>query len=83
MLKVTIRGVLEEIKDFVQEGECVARYLHRDVEFSGSSTCSWKLDPADRLLVPAFSEKNNKYLENEFNQCQHYTAMWKSHLLHP
>ena len=52
---------------------------NRDVEFAGSSTFSWKLDPGDRLLDPAldpaFSEKNNKYVENEFNQCQHYTAM--------
>ena len=53
--------------------------VSRDVEFAGSSTFSWKLDPADRLLDPAldpaFSEKSNEYVENEFNQCQHYTAM--------
>ena len=61
--------------------------MYRDVEFSGSGTFSWKLDPADRLLDPAldpaFSGKNKKYVENEFNQCQHCTALREFHLLHP
>ena len=66
------KNPIEKLSDCSQNLVCV---ILRDVEFAGSSTFSWKLDPADRLLDPAFSEKNNKYVENEFNQCQHYTAM--------
>ena len=40
MLNETIRGVLEEIKDYVEKGECVARHTqdrHRNTLFIAAS----------------------------------------------
>ena len=40
MLNETIRGVLEEIKDFVEKGQCVARHIqdrHRNTRFITAS----------------------------------------------
>ena len=50
MLSQTIRGVLEEIKDFVEKGQCVARHIqdrHRNTLIIAASLQNLTIQYAD------------------------------------
>ena len=54
---VLLKFLIQNDDDSLKECGFFMSDSNRDVEFAGCSTFSLKLDPADRLLDPAFSEK--------------------------